>query len=208
MKNVIGAFGGLVLLLTVAPLQGVVLSIEPVSQTVLPGSTVNANLVVSGLGNHAAPSLGTFDVNVSFNDGLLGLSNVSFGTLLGDVSLGEATTTVDTSVAGVVQLFELSLLEADSTTCVFCIPPFLVDLQPSSFTLATLTFAALGAGSSPLSISVNALGDAFGNSLSTDVQNGNVTIQQNGVEVSEPSAIVLIAIGLAGLFAASLKKRA
>lgn len=109
--------------------------------------------------------------------------------------------TVDTSTAGVVRLYELSLLEANSTTCVFCLPPFLEDLQPSSFTLATLTFDTLAIGTSPLTLSINVLGDAAGESLTATLDSGEVVV------TPEPGSLLLFVSGLAGLAGVRKKYR-
>jgi hypothetical protein len=67
--------------------------------------------------------------------------------------------------------------------------------QAGSFVLASLTFDTLALGTSPLDISINALGDAWGNPLTADIQGGNVNV----APVPEPATIVLISIGLASL---------
>jgi hypothetical protein len=63
------------------------------------------------------------------------------------------------------------------------------------FTLATLTFNGLAAGVSPLSLSVNALGDQNGNALAASLENGSVTVTPVPVL---PAAWLLLS-GLGGL---------
>jgi len=90
-----------------------------------------------------------------------------------------------------VNLFELSL----------DFPWDLDDFQADSFTLATLTFDTLAVGTSSLDIFVNALGGAWGDSLTADVQSGSIS------PVPEPATILLIGTGLFGLGYLKRKKR-
>lgn len=63
----------------------ITISILPASQSVNLGSTTTVNLTIAGLGNHVAPSLGTFDLNIDFNPTILGFSTFVFGDpVLGD----------------------------------------------------------------------------------------------------------------------------
>ena len=89
--------------------------------------------------------------------------------------------------AGVVDLFELSLDPAD----------VLDTEQAGAFTLAALAFIAVGAGSTPLTVSVEALGDALGEPLAAELSAGAVTV--TGVpRVAAPASLVLVAAGLVG----------
>jgi len=70
-------------------------------------------------------------------------------------------------------------------------------LQADSFSLATLTFNALTAGNSPLGISVNAAGDASGDSLAADLVDGSVAVSAgtNPGSVPEPTTWLLLGLG-------------
>ena len=189
---------GLSLVISAGRAQAISLTFVPASQNVGVGNTAAVALQISGLGDHTAPSLGTFDLEVSFDPALLALDSVVFGPALGDPSAGEATTSVETSTPGVLGLFEVSFLEGSSSTCVFCLPPFLEELQGSSFILATLTFDTLAPGVSPLSVMINALGDADGNPLEAEAGSGSITVTGATV-VPEPSSWLLVGTGLVSL---------
>jgi hypothetical protein len=176
------AFGVAVFAFTVqSAFANVIVSLDPSSQEVALGSQANVDLDISGLGN--PPSLGTFDLNVSFDPTILSFSDIAFGDpVLGDeldpTGLGN-TISFSSEGVGTVEVFDLSLDSAATLDA----------LQPSAFTLGVLTFEAIGGGASSLELSVNALGDADGNSLSADLQNASVGVSS----VPEPTSSVLLA---------------
>ncbi|AUB81198.1 PEP-CTERM sorting domain-containing protein [Candidatus Thiodictyon syntrophicum] len=173
------------------------LSLTASPATVSVGAIVNIELLVSGLGDHTAPSLGAFDVIIAFNPALLSPAGVAFDTGLGDpnASPPEAYPSADTSVAGTIHLINTSLLEANAANCIFCLPPYLDDLQGSAFRLATLTFTGDSPGTTVMSLTINALADAQGEALDTNIQGTAVTV----VGTPEPGSLMLFALGCAGL---------
>jgi hypothetical protein len=130
---------------------GVILSINPVSQTVPLGSQASFDVDISGSGGGTA--LGTYDINLGFDSTLLLYSSIVFGNQVDISGLGDIQSV--TPGVGTVEVFELSLDSAAE----------LNSLQSSTFTLATLTFDTLATGTnSPVTLSVNALGDAYARS--------------------------------------------
>ncbi|MFQ5635381.1 MAG: cohesin domain-containing protein, partial [Gammaproteobacteria bacterium] len=138
--------------------QAATLQFSPASRTIAPGASADVAIVVSGLGAGAAPSLGAYDFNVTYDAGILSLGAITFG----DPSLGSqlALSTpsfrqTDTAVAGIARLVEVSL---DSIS--------IVDAQQAGqFTLAVLSFDALTPGVSSLGFDTVTIGDAAANAL-------------------------------------------
>lgn len=179
--------------------QAAVLAFLPAVQDLSLGSSVQVALTVSGLGAGTAPSVGVFDFDVTYDASILQFNSVSFG----DPSVGDqldltgfgTITTVDSSVAGVVNHFELSL---DS-------PGDLDSLQAASFTLSVFSFTALAPGVSPLHLVINSLGDALGDPLTASITSGSVTV------VPEPAigglALALGAVAWLGIKRAVCRQR-
>ena len=89
----------------------VTLELVPSAPAVPPGGSVDVEVRVSGLGAGAAPSLGTFDVDVLFDDAFFGFTGLTFGTDLGDPGAGEAITGGPAVAGGTLaNVLEVSLL--------------------------------------------------------------------------------------------------
>lgn len=171
------------------PAQAGIISIDPLTQTVGLGSSINVKVQISELGAFSAPSLGAYDLNVSFNPLLLQFLGATLGDpILGDQLdlLGLGSIQSVTPSAGSVGLFELSLDSIDD----------LNNLQSPSFVLGTLSFQTIGLGTSSINIGVNALSDAYGDALTSGIQNGSVIV--NASAVPEPNSVLLVG-SLAGV---------
>lgn len=185
-----GLFLGAFLALAGSSAQAISIGFEPLTSDVDLGSLFMVELRISGLDDGAAPSLSTFDVDIAFDSAIIGLSGIDMVTF-GDPLLGDqldlsgfgSLTGVAIS-SGSVNLFELS----------FDLPEDLDFFQADSFTLASITFSALGVGSTALDLSINVLGDSLGDLLTADtISNGTVRVTSS---VPEPSSMFLLGSGL------------
>jgi len=165
------------------------LSFIPGSQTVFAGSTMQVAVGISLLNIGGPPSLGAYDLSVLFDPSLFSYSSVAFGDpVLGDQLdlFGLGNIQSSTPGTGSVNLFELSLDSASDIDA----------LQAGDFTLFTLSFLALSPGTSPLSMSVNALSDAIGAPISFAAGDGSASAV-NDVSTPEPATSVLLGLGTA-----------
>ena len=169
--------------------QAIDLSFDPSAQTVGGiGAPVSVDVRISGLGDDI---LTGFDLDVSFDDSILGFQSFSFGTGLDTFGFGTINDVVD--FGSTVNVFELSF-DDDADLHTF---------QPNDFVLGTFNFTALSLGTSSLDVSSGllagelvfdpALGFEVPKSLSADVQSGSVTA------VPEPGTLVLLLSGLVTL---------
>lgn len=163
------------------------LSVVPQSSTVNVGGTVSVDVVASDLAG-AAQTLGDYDLNLSFDSAVLSFSGIAFGTGL---SVTGVPSLVQDYVVGtgVVNPFESSFESVAD----------LEALQPDAFTLFTITFNAIGAGTSSLALGVNALGNASGAGLAFDALNSGSVSVAGAPAVPLPAAAWLMLTGVAGV---------
>jgi hypothetical protein len=176
----------------------VILDFVPSDQSVAMGSAVGVDLVISGLGNFTAPSLGTFDLDVTYDAAILSATSITLTPLLGDGALGETFEGVDISTPGVIDLFVTSLLSQMELDL----------LQPVSFVLATLSFDAIAPGTSALDLTQILLGDALsGGELEATAGAGSITVFRSGCQVPEPALAGLLFAAALGLALSRAKPR-
>ena len=158
----------------------IAVSIVPPSASVSTGAAISTSLNIAGLSN--PPSVGAFDLTVSYNPSLLSFSGITFGSRLGDPGLLEALTSFR-PMPGLIEFAEVSLLA----------PSDLDTLQSSSFPLSTLSFHGLASGTASFSLVAGVVDDAFGNKL---------------VDVPEPGTLFLPGVILAAWTLVRFGKRA
>ncbi len=179
-----------ILFLCASVCSGVTLEVVPSSQRVDVGETLTVDVNIWGLGEFAAPSLGAFDVTLSFDPAVLGFADITFGPYLGDEAAGEAITGF--SVSDDLMAFEVSLL----------LPEELIGLQPAGFTLFTVTFEGLTTGGSPLVIAADVLADELGDPIIASTIDSYVAVGRvNVLEIPTVSEWGLLLLSLALLCA-------
>ncbi|MDG9670085.1 hypothetical protein ONV78_20280 [Hahella sp. CR1] len=185
--------------------QAAVITVLPSTSTVLPGQLFTVDISISGLAPGGAPSLSTFDLNLSFDPGAVAIDATDAddnGVMdsvaldphgqLDVLGLGLNPMSAELFAPGELNLFDLSL----------DIPADLDAHQDNSFLLASLSFTALSSGFSYFSVVVNSLGNSLGNPIAASVNNGGVTI------VAEPALLQSLFIsGLMWIGMAGLRKR-
>ncbi len=135
------------------------LSLDPSAQDIGTGDTASVDLNISGFSAGGPISLGAFGVHVSYDPNLLAFDSLEYGASLGDPGADEADTWVDSATPGIVKMDNISWLstaELDSA-------------QPGSFTLATLIFVGIGAGSGVVELSNVDLSTAPGETVAGTV---------------------------------------
>jgi hypothetical protein len=163
--------------LTSNPVRAVQLTLEPPAQTVGTGAMVEITVKISGLGNATAPSVGAYDLTVSFDPLILSYNSASLGTYLAPFAGSVSGPPVVDAINGSVNLFEVSL---DS-------PADLDSTQPDQFTLASVWFSAIAVGSSGLDFSSVLLGDGKGDLLPADAVGALISVVPNGNAIPEAS---------------------
>ena len=183
-KNILA---GCVLLFATNASAAIILSAVPGFTDAIPGDSVTIDIVISGLDAGGPDSLGAFDLDMIYDPGALSVTGITMGSMLGDFGLGEALDFSFGDLGGVVDLAVVSLLfdfELDA-------------LQPADFVLASIDFSvdvlALGTATE-VSLGPLVLSDAFGFELTP--MGVTSAIIANGVRVSEPGVLALLAIPL------------
>lgn len=169
--------------LAAAPAGAVSISLAPAAVAPLPGDSFAIELTVAGLGDGSAPSLGAFDVTLSFDPAAVAFTSVVFDDRLGAIP---AQAFADFAAgAGTLALASFSLLS----------PAALDALQPGAFRLATIVFEAVGAAPSTIGVASALLGDGLGQALPLDAPPTGVSVQP----IPEPVAALVFGLGVAAV---------
>lgn len=191
MRKLISTLSAALLLsLCVAPAANAfMLSLVPQSSSVTLGNVAWVDVIASGLTTGAAPSIGAYDLDVTYDTSLLGVAGVVYGFGLDTIANGSLRLD-DASVPGLVNVFELSF---DSIAT-------LHQNQLDTFRLFSISFNTLSAGTASFGLSINSISNAEGTGeLSPDVLNGVASIEVTSPAVPLPAAGWLLAFALASL---------
>lgn len=172
--------------------QGSTLSFSPSAQFIASGASTSVDIVVSGLGDPSSPSLGAFDIDITFDSSILSASSLSFGSHLDLGGLGSIQFS-NLATPGTVHLDEVSLE----------LPTALNAGQPNSFILATIHFTGSSVGLSPLAFQHASLSDENGASLLDVITgSGSITVRAaNAVpDASSTTSMMMSAVGLLGWY--------
>ncbi len=188
LHNVVAVFFAAILCFS-SSAHAIIISAVPNVASVEQGNSVIVDLTVSNLGNDTAPSVGIFDLDLSYDAAILDFNAVTFGNQLDLFGFGSLQL-VDSSIAGTINLFELS----------FDFVSDLDTLQAPSFVLASLMFDTLTVGTTNLSVASNSFGDSLGIELAPSIINASLGVTNNTVvPTSSPASIWLVFLGITAL---------
>jgi hypothetical protein len=153
------------------------------SQPVPVGNSVSVEVQIAGLVGGALPSLRAYDLTLSFDETVLDFTSIVFTSVLGIHPI-TVLNSGPTEGTGTVQFAQVSLLTNLTS-------------QADAFTLAALSFLAVGEGDGDLDftgLGTTSLSDENGGSLFPDL--GSATGASVTV-VPEPALLGLLAAGFA-----------
>jgi hypothetical protein len=170
----------------------------PASSDAFVGDTISIDVVVSGL---AAPQAGeivsAFDLDVLYDPAILNATSISFGAALGLSDVDTFTSSIYSP--GRLDFANVSLLLNDQ----------LAALQGDSILLASLSFSAIGIGSSALTFDALAFpgidlvgSDPFSRLAIDFASSALVNVSERPIGVPEPGTLAMLCIGLIGVAAA------
>ena len=166
------------------------LTLNPAGQTVNLGEMAHVTIGISGLAHGMPPALAMFELGLGFDPTILSFDSVFFGDQVAGIDFlapfgpAGSTTVSDIIAPGTLVLHEVALG-----------PPVLVGMQPDAFNLATVTFNAIGPGTSPLVLGAVILADEQHNPLWPDpfFLPGEITVAS---PIPAPGSLLL---GMAGV---------
>jgi hypothetical protein len=167
------------------------ITFAPSTLTGTVGGSVSVDVVVD---LDIAEAVGTYDLDITFDDAVLTGQSIAVGPGLGAPALSIASTSF---AGGVADIAETSLILDFAS---------LKALQGNAFTLATLTFLGKAGGSSTLVLSQHLFGDANGEEMDVVAESGAIQIEGTGPlpGVPEPATLTLM---LGGGLMAALRRR-
>jgi hypothetical protein len=180
------------------PAHAVAIEFAPSDTEGFVGDLFNVDVVVSGLSfGESGEIVSAFDLDVLYDPAILNATSIAFGPALG-------LTNVDTFASSI---FSPGRLDFANVSLLF--NDDLAALQGDSVLLASLTFSAIGIGSSMLSFDtlappgITLVGRDPFSTLPVDFAGSALlTINERPTGVPEPGALALLGLGLLGIAAA------
>lgn len=170
------------------------ISFDPSVSVIDSGTSLDVDVLISDLGSFITPSLGSFALDVLFDETILAFNSAIYSDALGIAGID--TDILTTSGIGSVNLDNYSyLLESE-----------LDALQDSSFVLATLNFTGISVGTSALDLFLVDIASAPGSDLTSSVStiSGSVEVQ-SVANVPAPFTLMLLIPSFA--FMGMMRKR-
>ncbi|NOT84326.1 MAG: hypothetical protein HOP02_05965 [Methylococcaceae bacterium] len=156
-----------------------------------PGERVQFDVIISGLGDGAAPSLGAYDLEMFDPTAAFGntFDGITYGTGLGATLTDSVSFTNETKYGAPTQVMHISQTSLEPAAT-------LIANQPTSFTLASLFFT-LNSGST-IVVADSILSDENGNAIIHDTSVGfDYGLNIRPATVPLPATWLLFSTGLA-----------
>jgi hypothetical protein len=189
------------LALAAPPAGAISIALLPSAVSAAVGGTVDLAVVVSGL-DTSSSSLGSYDLDLTFDSSLLTFASLDFGDALSDVLDPSSSIQIGPFVGGgVIDFAEVSLLSHSELQTI-------QSALGDPLTIATLHFTVSAEGTSSVAISqALAAGGSTGGALPvTSLAGARVTGVAAGA-VPEPGAAALFALGLLAVLQRGARRR-